>query len=183
MLLLGIQYFFSFLGGVFTFVAFAGVACFLCSSSCLELSPSSVSACSSLLGNVHLMCCFWGVAVQTLERLLWSCGSVTRCRYNCRCIVTSFFLKCKRENVCSAAAGFYKMIHQITLVLCEPLICNASIASGTLLPLTLFLSYYWKSHTWNTLSLCHTCCSPRWHLLQLKKEHVYMTALSYRDTK
>ena len=31
------------------------------------------------------------------------------------------------------------MIHQITLVLCQPLICNASIASGTLLSVTLFL--------------------------------------------
>lgn len=72
---------------------------------------------------------------------------MTRCCYNCRCIVTSsFFLKCKRENVCGAAAGFYKMIHQITRVLCEPLICNASIASGTLLPLTLFLSYSHITH-------------------------------------
>lgn len=67
----------------------------------------------------------------------------TRCFYDCRCIVTSsLFLLCKRENVCGAAACFYKMIHQITLLLFEPLICNASVASGALLLLTLFLNYY-----------------------------------------
>lgn len=127
----------SLSGGFFTFLVSAGVVCFLYSSSCLEFN--SPVLCSNLLGNVCSVCCFWGVEMEMLERWLWSCGSVTNFLQNYRCIGTSFFLQCQRENVCTAAVSFYKMIHQITLVLCQPLICNASIASGTLLSVTLFL--------------------------------------------
>lgn len=109
-----------------------------------------------------------------LEGELCSRGSVTCCLCDRMCVVTfSLSLFYKRENACGAPACWYKMIHQITVVLFEPLICNASVASDTLLPLTLFLNYYWTSHMVYLVSVSYVQLSKKTPLTTEEKVHVH----------